>query len=375
MKKIKIVYFVSGLKAGGVEQMLINYCNRMNKDIFEFVIIYQHKPVQICLERLMQIGCKTERITARSENLLKNVKDTYHIIKKYNPDIVHSNMNLMNFIPNVIAKCLGVKIRISHSHIAEKGKNVIYYLFKWICQKLIICSSNVFLSCGKEAGTYLHGNRVSSVIIHNAIELDLFNEACNNITRNAHLIGKTVIGHAGRFSLQKNHKKLIDIFTAFKEKKSNAILLLAGTGELEDSIKNYVKEMHLEKSVFFLGAVSNMKEFYANLDLFLLPSLFEGFPVVALETQAAGVYSIFSDTIDPDVKITELINLMPISDTDKDWADKMLYILNLKKEKTNKGEYLNQLRTAGYDIKYEALKLQDIYLQSIERFNIRKKDS
>lgn len=109
-----------------------------------------------------------------------------------------------------------------------------------------------------------------------------------------------------------------------------------------------------------------MNQFYANVDLFLLPSLFEGFPVVALETQAAGVKSIFSDTIDPAVQITSLVTLMSIQKSNEAWADKMCQILQATTDDTeNINTNLIKLRNAGYDVTAEATKLQDIYLQAL----------
>lgn len=367
MKKIKVMYFVAGLKSGGVEQMLVNYCSKMDKQRFEFIVVYQHEPVQACLEKILQAGCSVVRITARCDNFFKSVLDTYKVIDDYNPDIIHSNMNLMNFIPNSIGKHKGVKVRISHSHIAEKGKNRVYRIFKSMCQKLILNSSNVFLACGVDAGTYLHGEKVSSILLHNAIDINELSSYCLKNKKDEYLKNKIVIGHAGRFTEQKNHKKLIDIFEAFLKKCPNAILLLAGTGELEDNIKQYVNTRNLTKQIVFLGVISDMKKFYANLDLFLLPSLFEGFPVVALETQAAGVKSIFSDTIDPDVQITSLVTLMSIKKTNEEWTEEMCRILQtIPPDDTDSiNTNLIKLRDAGYDVTIEVAKLQDIYLKEL----------
>lgn len=71
MKKIKVMHFVAGLTSGGVEQMLCNYCGAMNKDAYEFVLAYQHQAVETCKEKIEESGCRTIRITARSENFIK----------------------------------------------------------------------------------------------------------------------------------------------------------------------------------------------------------------------------------------------------------------------------------------------------------------
>lgn len=364
MKKIKVMHFVSGLVSGGVEQMLINYCNNMDHDKFEFIVVYQHEPVQICIDKIKDAGCKTIRITARNENFFKNITDSFKVIKKYKPDIVHSHMNLMNFCCLLPAYILGVKVRISHSHIAEKQKSTLYKIGSLICKILIKLFSNVFLACGEDAGKYLYGSKTKFKIINNAIDLDSFKYKGDNLRNSLNLQEKVIIGHVGRFTKQKNHKRLINIFKEFLSVQSEAILLLAGTGELEQEIKRYVSELNISDNVIFLGPVLNMNKFYSSLNLFILPSLFEGFPVVALETQAAGVISLYSDNIDKNIKITDLVHLLSLKNSDVEWARKMNELLETKYKK----DFNIQLTEAGYNIKKESEKLEKIYLDTLNDY-------
>ena len=176
--KITVMHFVSGFTSGGVEQMLYNYCRFMDKDKYEFIIVYQHEPVQDCLEKMESIPCRAIRITARNENFIKNITDAYKLMKKYKPDIVHAHMNLMNFCALLPAKFAGVKIRISHSHIAEKNKSVIYRVMAYICKKLNVWNATALMACGSEAGYYMYGkNKMEKnqvLIIKNAIDLEYY---------------------------------------------------------------------------------------------------------------------------------------------------------------------------------------------------------
>lgn len=251
MTKIRVMHFVSGLVSGGVEQMLVNYCNNMDHDKFEFIVVYQHEPVELCINKIKAAGCKTIRITARNESFVKNIVDSYKIIKEYKPDIIHCHMNLMNFCPAFPAMLSGVKVRISHSHIAEKEKSFIYKIMANICKTLIKISSNVFLSCGQEAGYYLYGKNRSFTIINNAINLEEFRYRSYNFRNSLNLQDKVVVGHVGRFSEQKNHKRLLDIFKEFLKLEKNATLLLAGTGELEESTKKYAASIGMTITWFF----------------------------------------------------------------------------------------------------------------------------
>jgi len=341
--------------------MLINYIEKMDKSLYSFFVVYQHEPVTICKEKMEQAGCETIRITARSENLIRSLVDTHGVIRKYKPDIVHSNMNLMNFIPNYYAKKEKVKVRISHSHIAEKNKNVIYQLFARFCKKSIIRTSNVFLACGNDAAEYLHGCDIKSTIIHNAVNITQFHNTSAILDSLKEYQDCFVIGHVGRFTEQKNHRRLVDIFNVYVQKHHNAILALAGTGELESDILDYVEENKLQNKVIFLGAIKEMDKFYSSIDFLLLPSIYEGFPVVSLEVQAAGVRSIFSDAIDPQVKITSLLTLLSLKKTDQEWVE----AIDRQLKQYIDEDYIKKIQNAGYDIDVEADKLNVIYCKSV----------
>lgn len=219
MKKIKILHFVSGLISGGVEQMLYNYCKFMDHEKYEFVIVYQHVPVLTCIEKMESIGCKTIRITARSENFIKNIKDSIDVIQSEKPDIVHAHMNLMNFCALYAAKKCGVKVRISHSHIAEKNKGIMFNMMANVFKQMCIKYATAYFACGEEAGLYMYGKKKMEAgevtIIQNAIDLQYFSknkELNEHFRQTNNLNGKFIVGHIGRFSQQKNHNKLIDIF-------------------------------------------------------------------------------------------------------------------------------------------------------------------
>lgn len=356
MKKIKVMYFVSGLVSGGVEQMLINYITEMDKSRYEFYVVYQHEPVKICENKMLSAGVyKLIRITARSENLFKHLRDTNQVIKSIKPDIIHSNVNLMNFIPNYYGYHNNVKVRISHSHIAEKDKSTVYRVMAFVCKKLIARYSTNFFACGIDAAKYLHYE--DSIIINNAIPVNKFMNETEQYEPLVSYSNYIKIGHVGRFSDQKNHKRLIDIFCAFSKIENSALLVLVGEGELLENIKQYVKEKAIDDKVIFLGAITEMSKFFYTIDLFLLPSKYEGFPVVALESQAAGVKSIYSDRVDKKVKITKYIEFMSLDASNEEWA---LAIQKLLKTPVDDNQY-EKLKDSGYVIEEEAKKMERYY--------------
>lgn len=362
-KKITVLQFVCGLTSGGVEQVIYNYYRCIDKSKVRFVLAYQHKPEGECLKKMEEIGIECVRITARSENVFKNVTDSYKLIKKYQPDIVHAHMNLVNFCALFPAMFAGVKVRISHSHIAETNKSFAYKVMAFICKKLNILSANSLMACGDEAGKYLYGERAMSkagkvYVLVNAIDLDRYarNEQMReSVRRELKLEDSFVLGHVGRFTDQKNHTRLIEIFAEVKKARANAKLLLIGAGEKEQEIRTKVSDMKLEEDVIFYGTSSDISGMYSAMDVFVFPSLFEGFPVVAVEVQAAGLPFILSDTVAKTAKLTDSTIYVPLQESNATWAKIILDAFEHKKESD-----LTELRKQ-YDIKLKAKELGEFY--------------
>lgn len=154
--------------------------------------------------------------------------------------------------------------------------------------------------------------------------------------------------HTGRFWKQKNHEFLIDIFAEICKKRSDAILFLLGDGELKDQIKNKVKELNLDEKVIFWGNVSDVGNKLIMSDAFLFPSLYEGFPTVVLEAQAAGLPCYISDTITSKIAETELVKQIALNQTAAEWSDFILSDMEINTSDRRTG---NSIIAEKYDIK------------------------
>lgn len=368
-KRIKIVHFVSGLISGGAEQMIYNYCKAMDAKQYEFIIVYQHEPVLVCKEKFEGLNIKTVRITARSENFIKNIIDGYTIIKKENPDIVHAHMNLMNFCALLPAFMNKTRVRICHSHIAENSRSILYNMLSFICKKASIFFATDYFACGEEAGKFFYGKKLVDkqriVIIKNAIDFNeySYDSVLEEKFREKYgLQGKFIIGHIGRFTYQKNHEKLIGIFKQILQKRDDSFLVLIGSGELEDNIKNQVSDYGLEEKVLFLGNTNDTRSAYSAMDIFILPSRYEGLPVVAVEAQVAGLPCLFSSVIDKSCDFTGLIRFVDLEKNDDGWADDIISWF----ECYNKNYDRSQLRNE-YDISEKVGLLQKYYSEALAR--------
>lgn len=360
MKKIKIMHFVSGIGNDGVAQVLTNYTGRINKEFpIDESIVYQHKADVKQLKLEQKLGNKTYRIPFKSKHPIKNLKATYHLIKNKKPDIVEAHMNLVNFFPLFIAWVLRVPVRISHSHIAHDVDNI-NPKFAPLFKKLNIIFANNLVACGEVAGKYMYGNKKFH-IVYNAIDQNKFkfSEQSREEIRHKYNIAEStvVLGNIGRITKQKNQKFLIDIFRDYLQENDDAVLFIIGNGELEDSINNYIKEKKIQNKVIRITGVASTEKFYSAFDTFLLPSLYEGLPVVAVEAQANGVPTLLSKNIDSSVIYSNDVKLLPIDKGTKIWID------NIKRN--NRNDKLS--KDDKYDIRQQYKKLFSYYLDCLNK--------
>lgn len=361
MNKIKICHFVNGLVNGGVEKVIINYFSNMkNKDDYDLHVITQGESDSKCLKEFEDLGFTIHTVTKKKISLFKNYKDIKNILRKEKFDIVHCHMTTTNFFPLLYSKLSGVKVRISHSHL---DNSVIPFMDR-VYIRLTRLVSKIRFACSKSASTYLFGKNKNVTIINNAINIDNFkyNEKIRKDIRKELKISddKIVIGHVGRFVDQKNHAFIIDLFKELSKDNDKYELLLIGTGELEDSIKEKVKKYNLNNKVKFLGTRNDVCNVMQAFDLFVLPSLFEGLGIVLIEAQVSGLKCFASSNTPEEVKVTNNIKLL---DLDIDlWKKEINKVKDFKREDKSK-----EISKHGFDIKIESNKLDSIYKELLNK--------
>lgn len=365
-KKIKVVEFIPRLEFGGVESVVLNYISHLpDRGNFEFHVIAQNVYDPKCVRQFENLGFKVHLVTHKRTDLIKNCGEIWKILKKEKFDVAHSHMTLTNFYVLFLAKVAGTNIRISHSHNAFKVENwkqkVSWPILKFMNRK----AANIWATCGYDAGAFLFGKKAMQenqvVVMNNAIDESLFQYdfgVREQLRKKLGITKQFVIGHIGRFMEQKNHTFLIDIFAGVLKYIPDAKLLLVGDGELQNSISDKVKKLNLEESVIFTGNVTNPQEYYQAMDLFVLPSLFEGLPVVSIEAQASGLPCLISDKVDTRCKITSNVRFLPIDQGGKQWIEE---IVDCKYKGRNE-KATQQIVNSGYSILKEAEKLELLYL-------------
>lgn len=346
--------------------MLLNYLGHFSHpEDFDIHIVTQDINDERCLQTFREAGYHIDIVTHKKESIFKNVVEIRRLLRRERFDVVHSHMTLMNFYVLFFANSTGTKLRISHSHNAFRSSNPLKLAFWSALKPLNKWFANRWFACGREAGIFLFGKHAMDVgkvtILPNAIDLGKFEY--NPIPR-AHIrkeLGISdkdfVVGHVGRFMDQKNHKYLIDIFASLVKKRPDAWLILVGMGELEEQIKDYVVERGLKDRVVFIGSVDNVNDYYQAMDVFALPSKFEGLPVVSIEAQAADLPVLVSSNVDRSCAITDNVKFMSVDLSPSVWADELLKMPNHPR-----GVGIQkQLQKAGYDIRTEAGRLETLY--------------
>lgn len=368
MNKIKVCHVIGNFVNGGVESVIYNYFSNIDLNKYEIHIIGHGIRVQECADRFINMGFIIHNITPKSVSFSKNLKEMESIFREYHFDIVHSHLTEWACVPMFLAWKCGVNVRVNHSHMAERPqglKNKIYYGVRLYLGKLFATD---YFACGRDAGIYLFGQRAVNTgkvtILPNAVDYDKFRfnrKRRQEIRKKEGIDDDTiVIGHVGRYFEQKNHSFLIKIFYEFHKLRPKSELVLIGDGELMESIKQQVKEMKLIDVVRFLGNRSDVADWYQVMDVFVLPSLYEGLPVVGVESQAAGLPCIFSKGITPEIQISPKASFIALEAGAKKWADKINEVVLFNNERDN--VILDRDR---YDIKKNATTLDRFYKESV----------
>lgn len=365
-EKIKICHVIGSFANGGVEAVIYNYFTHMDLEKFEIHIIGHGVRVKECVERFEMLGFKIHNITPKSVSFKKNCKEMEEIFKKYKFDIVHSHLTEWACVPMYVAWKCGIKVRINHSHMAEnpKGlKNKVYYGVRLILGKIF--ATHLF-ACGEDAAKYLFGNKCYSMgrvnIIYNAIDLDKYRYRKDIRQEKRKELGiseqEKIIGHIGRFELQKNHKFLIEVFRDLCKDHQEYKLILIGEGSLEKEIHELVSEYGLAEKVIFLGPREDVAELYQAMDIFLFPSFYEGLGIVAIEAQVSNLSVIASDLIPKEAKIIETMKFLPIDKGTTIWKEM------IEKEGFElRRDRVDEISAVGYEINVAAKRLQSMYTQ------------
>lgn len=369
MGPIRVLHETVIMDPGGIEGLLMNVYRHIdrNKVQFDFMV---HRPDHAFYEdEIESLGgriYRTAKFNPFPGQYQAYMRSTEKILREH-PEyqVFHAHAEL-NLWPLMAAKRAGLPIRIAHSHNARTTINLKYFFFLYERARIKHYCTHMFM-CSTPAGVWSFGRKAVASgdvkFIKNGIETEKFayNEQLRVRKRQEFgLKDQFVVGHVGRFMQQKNHTFLIDIFKVIHQKAPNSILMLVSDGRLMEEIQNKVHALGLESAVMFLGNSGEVNALMQAMDVFLLPSLWEGLPLTGVEAQAAGLPVVMSDVITDEVRITDNIYTVSLKKPAEVWADKVLSF----RGNDMRRNVQKQIIDAGFDIQTTADWLQNFYLDA-----------
>ena len=370
-RKLKILHFSIANTKSGVTQYILNQWKFIDRTKFFFDFVTFSKELDYA-EELLAEGCKIHYVSVYAEKDEKLFCEEIRKIFEEGYDVVHLHTsNWSRFILEELAKEAGIPKIIIHSHSSDVhntfGKTLekAREIHSFMREQLNTDVATDFFACSNKAAEWLYGDSIPKekvIIIKNAIDIDrfTFDEVKREQTRKELKIDKDfVIGHVGRFEYQKNHDFLIRFFLRVCKSVKDVKLILVGDGSLRNKIEMEVEEHGIKDRVIFLGKTNEVEKYYQAMDLFVLPSHFEGFCIAAIEAQTADLPCLISQNVDSETKIIEKCELLELDE--ELWYERTMRIYESKNiaSRECKKEFFKQ---EGFDIRESVKSLEKLYL-------------
>lgn len=371
---IKVLQIAVGINGGGVGAVLLNYYRHMNHNKIHFDIIIDDidsvKNGSLLEDEFKAMGCNIFRVTPKSLNLKKNIREVSDIMEKGNYDILHSNMEEWSALYCMLGKKYSIKTRISHAHLAFVKKSLFKNIYNRFLKIGLKCFSTDFFACSKDAGKYLFGNNIINKsnfrVVYNAIDTKsfVFNQSVRQAKRSELKIedNEFVVGFIGRLSFQKNPERMLRIFNEICKIHNESKLIVVGDYSSYPSYSDltaYIKNHNLNSKIKFIGLRTDIPEIMQAFDAFVLPSRYEGLGIVYVEAQAAGLMTFGTAKVVPEeVNCCKLMHFIDSEESDSYWASEIVrHSLNYERTDTSR-----QIAGSDFEITEESKKLENFYL-------------
>lgn len=371
---VRIAKVLGTLTGYGVENGVMKSYRAMDRDKIQFDFFIHGNSTRVPYEKIEKLGGRVYVIPPYW-HLKQYLTTLIRLFQENRYQIVHAHISTMSVFALYAAKKAGVPIRIIQNHsTAARGekKSMLKYALR-PCAKLF---ATHYAAVSERAGAWLFGKRTmkrGQVTIFNPvipIEKFVYNEALRTRVRDErNLHGKFVVGHVGRFCYQKNQPFLLDIFQAIHRRKPNALLMMIGDGETMSAMKEKAEKMGLRDSVLMLGHQDDVFPLYQAMDVFILPSRYEGLPGVTIEAQLAGLRVLTSTRVTPEAKVRDDMTYLPLSAGAERWAEEALRVN--PENRACYGDF------SSFDVDVQAKRMEQYYLEllgSLKARNITKAD-
>ena len=370
--KIKIFDMVYTLCGGGVERFNVCLLKYIDKDKIKIDFITKRNREEFFDGEVKRLGA-TKIVLSRfadTRGVKNKIQMAIKAVKTMREDYDVLYFNLTSPADALkyplMGRIFANKKIIIHSHnSSDEKKGTLHRLSNRIGRLFINSSASLRLACSLEAARWMYGDKYNQKSnyheINNGVDLCEFypnSEIRKKVRTEIDVTDDTlVLGCVGRMTKQKNLEFALFVLAEVCKVRPNTVLIHIGTGELKQKLSDLVNDLELANNVLFLGMKTNVNDYLQAMDLYLMPSLFEGLPIAGIEAQASGVRCLFSDTISREVKVSDLVEFLPLDKTT--WIDRI--------SSAHIEEHINvsdQIIESGYDIRKTA-KTWQLYIEGV----------
>lgn len=368
---IRILHVIGIMDRGGAETMIMNLYRNIDRSKIQFDFVENTNKIAVFDEEIKSLGGRIyncPHYNGKNHFAYKKWWDSF--FKKHQNEyrIVHGHIGSTASIYLKKAKKYGL-FTIAHSHSSGGVKNFKYYAYKLLSYNTRNIS-DYFFGCSRIAAIDRFGKKVSNsprcTILNNAIDTGLyrFNPEVRKDKRNEFNVGTDLLlGHIGRFSYEKNHRFILDVFFRLLDINKGIKLILVGDGPLKSEMIQYSKDIGIFDRVIFTGIRSDVNEIIQAMDIFIFPSMFEGLPVTLVEIQTSGLRCLMSDKVPTEAILTEdLIFIKKLSEPPEVWAKELLSLSNYERKNC-----VDEIKSHKYDIKETSKWLEDFYFEKYNK--------
>lgn len=370
-RRLRVLQVGMTRNLGGIETYLIEQFRHLDKSKIDYDFVNITGEYSICYEdEILASGSKIFKVVSRHKNPLLHYWQWFNILlqNKGVYDVIVLNTNSLEYVfPLVLGKIFGIPVRVIHSHNSgfENKQGLARRLLVGMNKKLLAWSANLRFACSQFAGKWMFQDNPYHVI-YNAIDIHKYdaNSIVREETRDAlGLHTELTLLHVGRFSYQKNHSFLLDVFKEVHAIQPDSVLLLVGDtteeSEFLTEVKRKIKDYGLENAVRLLGRRDDVNKIMQAADVLVMPSFFEGLTVVGIEAQASDLPLLLSDTVTKELGLLPSTQFISLEAGPTVWAEAVL-----NNRQHNRQSRYEELKAAGYDIENETERVEKLLLDA-----------
>lgn len=370
-EKVKVCCFCERWESGGIESFLCNVLCHMDLSGLEVDIVAAQMGDSIFTAPLTAHGIRFYELSGRQNSVFENHRLFWKLLAERQYDVVHLNIfHGLSLCYGSLARQAGIPVRIAHSHNSALRKSrarPLKLLVHYISRGLFSFSVTDLWACSGMAAKFLFSKKAlvskDFHFIPNGIDVERFQfnaSVREKVREELGLRNKYVIGNIGRLCYQKNQEFLIEIFSELLRGRPESCLLLVGAGEAEPMLRKKAEDLGVAGASIFYGTSARVEQLMWAMDVFVMPSRFEGLPVTGIEAQASGLPCVFSDAVTQECRICGSTQFISLSEPAEVWAEKISHISGCG----NREDAASAAQEAGFSIVDVALRIKKSYLRA-----------